>query len=140
MKDHACEVRAEWVDYNGHLRDAFYALIFSHAIDALMDHIGLDAAGRARHRSSLYTVETHIRYLHEVRGGARVRVATRIASHDAKRLRVEQSMFVNARSEPVAMAEQVLLHVSTDGPRVAPFPEAVMECLRSPDAIRGATP
>ncbi len=26
-------VRAEWVDYNGHLRDAFYMLIFSFATD-----------------------------------------------------------------------------------------------------------
>ena len=41
-------VLPEWVDYNGHLRDAFYLLIFSHATDALMDQLGLDEAGRAR--------------------------------------------------------------------------------------------
>ena len=29
-------VRAEWIDYNGHLRDAYYAVIFSEAIDVLM--------------------------------------------------------------------------------------------------------
>jgi len=39
-------VRAEWVDYNGHLRDAFYMLIYSYATDALLDAIGLDAAAR----------------------------------------------------------------------------------------------
>jgi acyl-CoA thioester hydrolase len=126
MDDYACEVRAEWVDYNGHLRDAFYALVFSHAIDALMDHIGLDAAGRARHRSSLYTVETHLRYLHEVKAGQAVRVQSRRMSHDTKRLRVSQAMFVEGRSEPVATAEQLLLHVATDGPRAAPFPQAVL--------------
>ncbi|HEX6705603.1 MAG TPA: thioesterase family protein [Albitalea sp.] len=129
MEDHACEVRAEWVDYNGHLRDACYALIFSHAIDGLMDEIGLDAAGRARHGSSLYTVETHIRYLHEVRGGERVRVQTRVVSHDAKRLRVAQAMFGQHSVEPVATAEQVLLHVSMEGAKVVPFPEAVRKAL-----------
>ena len=43
-------IAPEWVDYNGHLRDAFYLLIFSHATDALMDMLGLDEAGRARNR------------------------------------------------------------------------------------------
>ena len=37
-------VQEDWVDYNGHLRDAFYLLIFSYATDALMERIGLDAA------------------------------------------------------------------------------------------------
>jgi acyl-CoA thioesterase FadM len=31
------QVQPDWVDYNGHLRDAFYLLIFSYATDALMD-------------------------------------------------------------------------------------------------------
>ncbi|WP_425500897.1 thioesterase family protein [Pseudaquabacterium terrae] len=123
-------MQAEWVDYNGHLRDAYYALVFSHAVDALMDQIGLDAAGRARHRSSLYTVETQIRYLREVREGQALRVETRRMTHDAKRLRLQQTMFVEDGAEPVATAEQLLLHVDTDGPRAAPFPEPVLERIR----------
>ena len=43
---HRDTVRPEWVDYNGHLRDAFYMLIFSLSTDAFMDRIGLDDAGR----------------------------------------------------------------------------------------------
>ncbi len=35
-----------WVDYNGHMNDAEYARVFSLAVEALMDRIGLDAAGR----------------------------------------------------------------------------------------------
>jgi acyl-CoA thioester hydrolase len=79
-------VRAEWVDYNGHLRDAFYMLIFSFATDALIDQIGLpDAVRRARGRS-IYTLEAHINYLHEIKEGAQVRVDMRLLAHDAKRL------------------------------------------------------
>jgi len=57
-------VRAEWVDYNGHLRDAFYMLIYSYATDALLDAIGLDAAarearGRAHHARPQHTPPTH---------------------------------------------------------------------------------
>ena len=44
-------VKPEWTDYNGHLRDAFYMLIYSLATDAFMDRIGLDdTARRARNR------------------------------------------------------------------------------------------
>jgi len=39
---YATAVLPEWIDYNGHLRDAYYALIVSLATDALMDRIGLD--------------------------------------------------------------------------------------------------
>ena len=39
-------VRAEWVDYNRHLRDAFYLLLFSYATDVLIERIGLDDAAR----------------------------------------------------------------------------------------------
>ena len=126
LQAYDAHVQPEWVDYNGHLRDAFYALIFSHATDALMDHIGLDAAGRACHHSSLYTLETHISYLHEVHAHQAVHVQTQLIAHDAKRLHVHQAMVVDGRIEPVAVAEQLLLHVTTGGPRAAAFPDVVM--------------
>lgn len=79
-------VRPEWVDYNGHLRDAFYLLIFSFATDALLDRIGLDDAARKTRRRSVYTLEAHIAYLHEIKEGQRVRVDARVFAFDAKRL------------------------------------------------------
>ena len=110
-------VRAEWVDYNGHLRDAFYMLIFSFATDALIDQIGLgDAVRKARGRS-IYTLEAHINYLHEIKEGAKVRVEMRVLAHDAKRMHLYLEMFAGDGDEPVAAGEQMLLHVDTSGPR-----------------------
>ena len=60
-------IQAEWIDYNAHLRDAYYSLIFSLATDALMDRIGLDEAYRKRTQNTLYTLEMHIHFLHEVK-------------------------------------------------------------------------
>jgi acyl-CoA thioesterase FadM len=74
----------EWIDYNGHLRDAYYGLIVSHAIDALMDRIGIDAAYRERTGCTLYTVEMHIHYLHEVKQADTAIVAARIPGADSK--------------------------------------------------------
>ena len=73
----------EWIDYNGHLRDAYYGLIVSHATDALMDRIGIDAAYRERTGCTLYTVEMHIHYLHEVKQADTAIVAVRIAGADS---------------------------------------------------------
>ncbi|MFT2019731.1 thioesterase family protein [Streptomyces sp. 796.1] len=75
---HAEPVRPEWIDYNGHLSEAYYVLVFGHATDALMDHAGLDADYRRRTGCSLYTVEAHVRYLREVPQGSALTVRTRL--------------------------------------------------------------
>ncbi|MFP6560758.1 thioesterase family protein [Paraburkholderia sp. B3] len=119
-------VRAEWVDYNGHLRDAFYMLIYSYATDALLDAIGLDAAQREARGRSMYTLEAHLNYLHEIKEGAAVRVEVRLLQHDAKRVRVYLEMYADEGREPVSASEQLLLHVDRAGPRAVPFDADVL--------------
>lgn len=119
---HRCLVRPEWVDYNGHLRDAFHLLIFSLAGDALLDRIGLDSAARTARARSVYTLEAHICYLHELRQGARVRVDARVLASDARRLHLYLEMFTSGSASPASASEQMLLHVDTSGTaRAAPF-------------------
>ena len=45
------DVRPEWIDYNGHLSEAYYVLVFGHATDAAMGALGHDAAVPGRHRN-----------------------------------------------------------------------------------------
>ena len=63
------EVAADWVDYNGHMNDAAYALVFSRAVDALMDRVGLDAAARKASRRTLYTLQMMLHYFKEASEG-----------------------------------------------------------------------
>lgn len=133
-------VRPEWVDYNGHLRDAFYLLIFSFATDALIDYIGLDEAERKRSGRSVYTLESHINYLQEVKAGARVRVATRLLGLDAKRLQVYHAMHLADSDETLAASEQMLLHVDMSGPVAAPFADEVAVQLRAIAAAHSDLP
>lgn len=133
-------VRSEWVDYNGHLRDAFYMLLFSYASDALLDAIGLDDAQRTTRHRSVYTLEAHINYLHEVKEGASVRVIVRVLAHDLKRMHVGFEMFADDLSDPVAAGEQMLLHVDTLGPRAAPFDEDVLERVRALASAQASLP
>ncbi|RRA05199.1 thioesterase family protein [Burkholderia cepacia] len=119
-------VRPEWVDYNGHLRDAFYLLIFSFATDALLDRIGLDDAARRERGRSVYTLEAHVNYLHEIKEGTQVRVDARVLAHDAKRLHLYLELFADGHDDAVSASEQMLLHVDTrDGAKSAPFDDDV---------------
>lgn len=54
-------VRPEWIDYNGHMSEAFYVLVFGYATDALMEGTGMGPACRESTGCSMYTVESHIR-------------------------------------------------------------------------------
>jgi acyl-CoA thioester hydrolase len=124
-------VRADWVDYNGHLRDAFYLLIFSFATDAFMDRIGLASADRDASGHSLFTLEAHINFLHEVKLGEPVEVHTQIIGHDRKRVQLYHGLYKADGNVELAASEQMLLHVDlAAGPKSAPFSEASLEALR----------
>ncbi|MDH1628992.1 thioesterase family protein [Pseudomonas mosselii] len=124
-------VLPEWVDYNGHLRDAYYLLIFSYATDALMERIGLDADARGQSGHSLFTLEAHINYLHEVKLDTEVWVQTQIIGFDKKRLHLYHSLHRQGCHEAVAASEQLLLHVALSGPRSAPFERMSIESMRA---------
>ena len=124
------EVAPEWIDYNGHLRDAYYSLIVSLATDALMDRVGLDEAYRARTRCTLYTLEMHMHFLHEVKKTDVVDVSVRILGTDRKRIHAALDMRCARYPDPVATAELMLLHVHQgDEVKAQGFPPEVIEGL-----------
>ena len=129
MRDHHEQVRPEWIDYNGHLSEAYYVLVFGHATDALMDHIGLDEAYRESTGNSLYTVEAHVRYLDEVPADSALTVHTRVIGVDAKRVRLAHELTVNARLR--ATEELIALHVNGNEGRTTPFPDSVRTALEA---------
>ena len=129
LTTYTTQVHPDWVDYNGHLRDAFYLLIFSYATDALMDKLGLDNENREASGHSLFTLELHLNYLHEVKLGAEVQVRTQLIAFDAKRLHLYHSLHLAGDEKELAGNEQMLLHVDLAGPHSAPFTEATSATL-----------
>ena len=121
----------DWVDYNGHLRDAFYLLIFSYATDALMGRLGMDSNHREASGNSLFTLELHLNYLHEVKLDTEVEVHTQIIGHDSKRLHLYHSLHKVGDEQELAGNEQMLLHVDLAGPRSAPFSPDTLGLLQS---------
>lgn len=117
------QVRPEWIDYNGHLSEGYYVLVFGFATDALMERIGLDEQYRGRTGCSLYTVEAHVRYLHEVGPDSELVVTSRIVGGSAKKLRICHEMAVG---DTLVSTEEILaLHVDGEQGRATPFPDDV---------------
>jgi acyl-CoA thioester hydrolase len=123
-------IAPEWIDYNGHVRDAYYGLIASHAVDALMDRLGMDARYRERSGCTLYTVEMHVHYLREVGARDHVLAMARILGADEKRLHVALELVCEGSPETAATCEVMLLHVrQTPAVRTAPFPQEVAAAI-----------
>ena len=120
------ELAPEWIDYNGHLRDAFYGLIVSYASDALMDRLGMDAAYRECTHNTLYTLEMHTHFFHEVKQSDSVFVNVRVLGADQKRIHAAFDIVRDSDAVVAASAEMILLHVHQgETPASAPFPEGI---------------
>jgi acyl-CoA thioester hydrolase len=108
---YATGIEPEWIDYNGHLRDAYYGLILSYATDALQDRLGMDSAYRAASGCTLYTVELHLHFLREVKQTERLTVTALILAADRKRLHLALELQRASDGDVAASAELMLLHV-----------------------------
>jgi acyl-CoA thioester hydrolase len=131
----------EWLDYNGHLRDAYYGLIASYACDALMDHLHMDAAYRERTRNTLYTVEMHVHYLREMKKGDVALVNVRMLGADQKRIHAAFDIFREGDPDAAASVEMMLLHVNQgETVKTAPFPPEVAEAINALVAATAGAP
>jgi len=119
-------VPPEWVDYNGHVHESRYLQLFADATDALLGGLGVDA-GYLAGGGSYFTVETHLSHLRQLEAGDRVYVTTQVLDSDDKRLHVFHVLLREGEADPLATAEQMLLHVDTGNGRAAPSREPVHE-------------
>ncbi|WP_105566041.1 thioesterase family protein [Microbacterium halophytorum] len=122
-------VKPEWIDYNGHMSEAFYVLVFGFATDEAMAALGLDEAYRDDSGRSLYTVEAHVRYLDEVALGTELRVTTEVIGVAPKKLHLAHTMLAG---DTVVATEEILgLHVAQQEGRTVPLPDTVERRARA---------
>ena len=119
--EHRDRVQPEWVDGNGHMNLAFFVLVFDRGTDAWLDLAGLGAAYRSATQNSVFAVEAHTVYRDEVRLGAPLRVRTRLAAADGKRLHLLHEM--DSEGRELALQEVLFLHVDLQTRRAVPLPE-----------------
>lgn len=137
---HEDTVKKEWIDYNGHMSEAFYVLVFGHATDDFLDRIGLDEANRNAHGVSAFTVEAHIRYLNQASEGNPLKVSTLLTDFDSKRARLFHTMRLGPGGSTLATEEVLLLSVDTQTGKVRPFDAAIQNNLDQLSAAQADQP
>jgi acyl-CoA thioester hydrolase len=120
-------VQDAWIDYNGHLSEPYYVLVFGHATDAVMDAVGIDAPYREDNDASLYTVEAHVRYLDEVPAGSDLEVRSSVIGATSKLLWIWHELRVDGRLR----ATEEVLGVHVVGHSSAPFPDDIAARARA---------
>jgi carnitine 3-dehydrogenase len=123
---HRTPVIEAWTDYNDHMTESAFLLVFGDSSDTFFRFIGIDEAYRATGRS-IYTVETRIHNRREARIGDPLALTFRILDHDAKRLHVFHTMTNDVTGDILATAEQILVHVDMRAGRSAPFPPEIAD-------------
>lgn len=120
-------VKPEWIDLNGHMNVGYYAIAFDLATDMFCRHLGVNEDYIARGLGMIFVLETHITYLHELLEGEPIAITCQILDSDSKRIHLFNVMRHAERGWPAATIEAMLVHVSTDARKSAPFPPLIQE-------------
>jgi acyl-CoA thioester hydrolase len=137
---HRDTVRAEWIDYNGHMNLAYYVLIFDHATDAFLDYIGITAIFRQENQSSTFAAESHVTYEKEVKLGDEVIIKTQLLAYDEKRIHYFHYMYLSDEDVLVATSELMLLYMDIKERRVSAMPEEFQNKLNNIDSAHKQLP
>lgn len=127
-------VSQDWVDYNGHMSESCYLLVFGDQSDAFFRLIGIDEDYRAAGQS-LFTVQTMIFNLAEAHLGDPLVLSLHLIDADEKRLHIFHAMHHGQTGELLATGEQMLVHVDMAAGKSCPMPP---ELSRKVMAIRQA--
>ena len=117
-------VGPDWIDYNGHMNDSAYVVVFSMAVDQLMVDLGINEEFRERMKYSIYTLETHLCYLQEAHKDQVLHVDIQLLDYDSKRLHVFFTI-KNDKGDRLATSEQMLMGMDMESGRPAPFPDEI---------------
>jgi carnitine 3-dehydrogenase len=138
LRPHRTPVLPEWTDYNGHMSESCYLLVFGDSADAFFRYVGVDEAYRdAGH--SLFTAQTMLHHLREAHQDDQLTLELRVLDHDERRVHVYHEMYGDGRML-LAAAEQLLVHVDTLRGGSTPMPDDLLAHVRAVRAAHQSLP
>ena len=120
----------DWIDYNQHMSEGYYGLVFGFATDEYLLRIGFGATYRSNTKGAFYTVETHISFVDELALGTELHVHTSVLGGDELRLHLFHELIRSDDAVVAATQESLLLHVDTSIDRVAPMADATLAAAK----------
>lgn len=133
-------IEPAWIDYNGHLNVAYYNVLFDRAVDEVYEPLGLGPDYLKTTQHSTMVVETHVRYLREVREDTPLKVTVQLLGCDAKRFHVYEELLHADEGWVSATCESMTVHVDMTAKKVVPFPGNVLRALERMQAAHAALP
>ena len=124
---HSEPLQDSWLDHYGHLNEAYYLVPFSNTTWIMQDHFGIGTDYFDETGCALYTVETHLRYLNDVRAPATIDIETLVLGSDPKKIWFAHRMLVDGNL--CATAEFMGLHYNTRESRTTAMPEPTQAML-----------
>lgn len=122
-------IAESYLDEMGHMNVMWYTHLFSNASRTLFETLGLHAAYFAAHRAGTFALETHIRYLAELRVGQRVSIYSRVLGRSARVLHYMHFLVRDDGPVLSAIGEHVAAHIDMTVRRTAPFPARIAAAI-----------
>ncbi len=128
------EIRSEpvqdsWIDLNGHLNEDYYLVACSQGAFEWLAQFGATMDYFYETGRTIYTVETHLRYLDEVHLPAVLDIEFMILGSDAKRVHGAHVVRVDGKER--ATVECIYLHVDAKAGRAVAMPDAMQAAFKS---------
>lgn len=122
-------IQPDWIDYNGHLNVAYYLKLFDQGVDHLFARVGLSENYIRTRNMSFFALESHLRYLRELRLEDPVQVRVRLLDLDEKRIHYWMELVHAEERWLSSTLESISIHMDMAVRRSAPFPPDIMARL-----------
>ena len=109
---------SDWTDYNGHMNLAFYIHLFDQGWDVLLDKFQMGGNSAKIERRSTFAVESHTKYIKEVKQGDEVDINLLFLDRDKKRMIYQLEIFSKTGNYRAATTEVCSPYVNLDTRRV----------------------
>lgn len=120
FKSDARTIGGDWVDFNGHMSMIYYPIAFETFSIPVFEGMGFGQAYVEATKKTLFTLETHIRFLRELHAGDRVLSVFRYVDHDRNKFVYAQELH-HVDGWLSATFEALTVHMDTMARKSVPF-------------------
>lgn len=118
----------QWLDYNGHMSMIYYPILFDKLVYEIFDNINIGDSYVRHNNKSIFTLETHIRFLKELHLDDRVYAKFYYVNHDKKKLVYAQELY-HVDGWLAATFEVLAIHVDLATRKSVEFPPNTLAAL-----------
>ena len=105
------KIISDWTDYNGHMNLAFYIHLFDQGWDVLLDRFQMGGESAKNEKRSTFAVESHTKYIQEVKEGDEVDINLLFLDRDKKRFVYQLEIVSKSGNFRAATSEVCSLYV-----------------------------